>query len=90
MKDKDYVLFCIKTIVLSVFGLSTVPFLACIVQYLDARVGINATNGYYSNHINYISESPLIQIVIVLCLNIIIASIYLFKNSKKKEQKHVV
>lgn len=82
MKDKDYVLFCIKTIVLSVFGLSTVPFLARIIQYLDCIT----YNSYHTYPSDYISETPLIQIVIVLCLFIIIASIYLFKNSKKKEQ----
>lgn len=82
MKDKDYVLFCIKTIMLSVFGLSTIPFLACIVQYLNGCT----YDGCFTYPSYYVLKSPFIQIVIVLCLNIIIASIYLFKNFKKKGQ----
>ena len=86
VKNNEYVVFCIKMIVLSVFGLSTLPFLAGVVKYLDSVVGIDSSSGYYTDATEYIFRSPLIYMLVVLCANIIVAGgALILINLKKKK-----
>lgn len=77
MKDSSMSILATKTILLSIFGLSIVPFLAIILQYIDSIIGFSNSNGYYTNSNVYISKGPLIYIVIVLWINIIWGIFYL-------------
>ena len=60
MKDFSWKIFAIKTIIFSIWGLSTLPFLSIIVQYIDSITGFSSGNGYHTNHMDYIFESPLV------------------------------
>lgn len=84
MKNSPLNILAIKTILLSIFGLSTLPFLSIIVQYIDSIIGFSSGNGYYTNSSAYIFERPLIYIVIILCINIILGTLCLVCNYKKK------
>ena len=77
MKDFSWKIFAIKTIIFSLWGLSTLPFLSIIVQYIDSITGFSSGNGYHTNHMDYIFESPLVYMGVVLCINIILAIAYL-------------
>lgn len=79
-------LFAVKTIMLSVFGLSMLPFLAIIVGYIDSVTGFIAGHGYYSDSTMYIFKSPLIYIGIILCVNIIFSVAVLLYNHFKKRK----
>ena len=46
-------------------GLSTLPFLSIIVQYIDSITGFSSGNGYHTNHMDYIFESPLVYMGVV-------------------------
>ena len=59
------------------WGLSTLPFLSIIVQYIDSITGFSSGNGYHTNHMDYIFESPLVYMGVVFCINIILAIAYL-------------
>ena len=74
MKDFSWKIFAIKTIIFSIWGLSTLPFLSIIVQYIDSII---ERNGYHTNHMDYIFESPLVYMGVVFCINIILAIAYL-------------
>ncbi len=85
MNKSSLNLFAVKTIVLSVFGLSTLPFLAMIVGYIDSVTGFIAGRGYYSDSTMYMFKSPLIYIGIILCVNIIFSvAVLLYNHFKKK------
>ena len=60
MKDSPLNILAIKVIIFSIFGLSTLPFLSIIVQYIDSITGFSSGNGYHTNHMDYIFESPLV------------------------------
>ena len=77
MKDFSWKIFAIKTIIFSIWGLSTLPFLSIIVQYIDSITGFSSGNGYHTNHMDYIFESPLVYMGVVFCINIILAIAYL-------------
>lgn len=77
MKDSPLKVLAFKTIILSILGLNTLPFLSIIVQYIDSVTGFSLGNGYYTNNIDYIFKSPLVYIGVVLCINIVLAMIYL-------------
>lgn len=70
-------IIAIKTIIKSVFGLCTLPLLAVIVQYIDSVTGFSRGQGYYSNSGTYIFSSPLIYILMILCINILLSVVYL-------------
>ena len=55
-------------------GLSTLPFLSIIVQYIDSITGFSSGNGYHANHMDYIFESPLVYMGVVFCINIVCKS----------------
>ena len=65
MKDFSWKIFAIKTIIFSLWGLSTLPFLSIIVQYIDSITGFSSGNGYHTNHMDYIFESPLVYMGVV-------------------------
>ena len=69
MKDFSWKIFAIKTIIFSIWGLSTLPFLSIIVQYIDSITGFSSGNGYHTNHMDYIFESPLVYMGVVFCIN---------------------
>ena len=51
MKDFSWKIFAIKTIIFSIWGLSTLPFLSIIVQYIDSITGFSSGNGLsYQSH----------------------------------------
>ncbi len=86
MKDFSLNILAIKTIILSVFGLSTLPFLSIIVQYIDSITGFSSGNGYHTNNMDYIFESPLVYIGIILCINIILGTVYLIYSFIKTKR----
>lgn len=86
MKDSPLNILAIKTILLSIFGLSVLPFLSVIVQYIDSIINFSSGRGYYANSNEYIFRSPLVYIGIVLCINIILGISYLVYNALKKKR----
>lgn len=84
--DKDiYKVIAVKTIILSVFGLFTLPFWAVVMQYFDAAVGFSPGRGYLTDYKLYIYKSPLIEILFILCVFIILGIIFLVWSEKRKE-----
>lgn len=83
MKDFSLKIFAIKTIIFSIFGLSTLPFFSIIVQYIDSITGFSSGRGYHTNNMDYIFESPLVYIGVILCINIILSIIYLIYSFLK-------
>ena len=77
MKDFSWKIFAIKTIIFSIWGLSTLPFLSIIVQYIDSITGFSSGNGYLTNNMDYLFKSPLIYIGGFFVFSIILAIIYL-------------
>lgn len=77
MKDSKFSYLAIKTIIFSVFGLSTLPFLAVVLQYIDSVTGFSGGNGSHTDSSVYLAHAPLIYIKIVLYLNIVGGIAYL-------------
>ena len=77
MRNSPYCVIAVKTIILSIFGLSTLPFWAVVVQF---------GQGYHSASQRYIFESPLIYILVVLCINVV-AGIAFLAYAHYKEKK---
>ena len=46
MKDFHLKILAIIMIIFGIFGLSTLPFLSIIVQYIDSITGFSSGNGY--------------------------------------------
>lgn len=86
MKDSPLNILAIKTIIFSIFGLSTLPFLSVIVQYIDSITGFSSGNGYHTNNMDYIFENPLVYMVAVLCINIILGLAYLLYSFFKAKR----
>lgn len=86
MKDSPLKVLAFKTIILSILGLSTLPFLSIIVQYIDSVTGFSLGSGYHADNIDYIFESPLVYIGVVFCINIVLAMIYLIYCYLKEKQ----
>ena len=87
MKDFHLKILAIIMIIFGIFGLSTLPFLSIIVQYIDSITGFSSGNGYHTNHMDYIFESPLVYMGVILCINIILAIahlIYCFFKAKRE------
>lgn len=83
MKKLKYNILAIKTIMLSVFGLCSLPLLATVVQYIDSVVGFSTGQGYHTESSSYIFESPLIYILVILCIYILGAIMFLIYNNYK-------
>lgn len=83
IKKLDYNILAIKTIMLSVFGLYSLPLLATVVQYIDSVVGFSTGQGYHTESSRYIFESPLIYIWVILCIYILGAMLFLIYNNYK-------
>ena len=62
MKDFHLKILAIIMIIFGIFGLSTLPFLSIIVQYIDSITGFSSGNGYLTNNMDYLFKSPLIYI----------------------------
>lgn len=77
MKDSSLTALAIKTILISVFGLSLLPFLSLIVQVLDP-------NPSFTDSSMYISNGPLLYPTVVLCVNVILGIIILAIKVKKE------
>ena len=86
MNDSSLKVLAIKTILVSTFGISTLPLLSVIVQYIDSITGFSSGGGYYTNSIDYIFHSPLVFIVIILCINIILSIVYLLYGFFKRKR----
>ena len=69
MKDSPLNILAIKTILLSIFGLSVLPFLSVIIQYIDSITNFSSGSGYYANS----------------SINIILGVSYLLYNAFKKK-----
>lgn len=86
MKDSPLNILAIKVIFFSVFGLSTLPFLSIIVQYIDSITEVSYGNGYFTNSMDYIFEYPLVYIGVILVLNVILCSVYLIYSFLKAKR----
>jgi hypothetical protein len=86
MKDSPLNIFAIKIIIFSIFGLSTLPFLSIIVQYVDSITGFSPGTGYHTNNMDYIFENPLVYIGVILCINIILGIVYLIYSFFKAKR----
>jgi len=86
MRNSPYCVIAVKTIILSIFGLSTLPFWAVVVQFIDSVTGFSSGQGYHSASQRYIFESPLIYILVVLCINVV-AGIAFLAYAHYKEKK---
>lgn len=86
MKDSPLNVLAIKVILFSIFGLSTLPFLSIIVQYIDSITGFSSGNGYHTNNIDYIFENPLVYIGVILCINVILGIVYLIYSFFKAKR----
>ena len=89
MKKDIYKVIAVKTIILSVFGLFTLPFFAVVMQYFDVITGFTPGSGYFTDFKVYIYKSPLIYILFILCVFIILGMIYLIYSGKRKEDEEV-
>lgn len=52
MKDSPLKALAFKTIILHILGLSILPFLSIIVQYIDSVTGFSSAIGYHTNNID--------------------------------------
>lgn len=86
MKDSPLNILAIKIILFSIFGLSTLPFLSIIVQYIDSITGFSSGNGYHTNNMDYIFENPLVYIGVILCTNVILGIVYLIYSFFKAKR----
>ena len=86
MKDFHLKILAIIMIIFGIFGLSTLPFLSIIVQYIDSITGFSSGNGYYTNNMDYIFEYPLVYIGVILFLNVILCSVYLIYSFLKAKR----
>lgn len=77
MKSSEFNVIAVKTIIKSIVGLCTMPFLAVVMQYIDSVTGFSTGQGYHTDSNRYIFENPLVYIFAVLCINILCSSLYL-------------
>ena len=77
MIDFQLKILALIMIIFGIFGLSTLPFLSIIVQYIDSITGFSSGNGYLTNNMDYLFKSPLIYIGGFFVFSIILAIIYL-------------
>ena len=87
MRNSPYCVIAVKTIILSIFGLSTLPFWAVVVQFIDSVTGFSSGQGYHSASRRYIFESPLIYILVVLCINVVTGIAFLAYTCYKEKME---
>ena len=63
MKDFHLKILAIIMIIFGIFGLSTLPFLSIIVQYIDSITGCNSGNCDLNNNMDYLFKGRMIYIV---------------------------
>lgn len=68
MKDFHLKILAIIMIIFGIFGLSTLPFLSIIVQYIDSITGFSSGNGYLTNNMDYLLKVLLFILVAFLFL----------------------
>lgn len=68
MKDFHLKILAIIIIIFGIFGLSTLPFLSIIVQYIDSITGFSSGNGYLTNNMDYLLKVLLFILVAFLFL----------------------
>ena len=68
MKDFHLKILAIIMIIFGIFGLSTLPFLSIIVQYIDSITGFSSGNGYLTNNMDYLFKVLLFILVAFLFL----------------------
>ena len=91
MKDFHLKILAIIMIIFGIFGLSTLPFLSIIVQYIDSITGFSSGNGYLTNNMDYLFKSPLIYIGGFFVFSIILAIIYLvYSFFKAKRDLNII
>ena len=83
MKDFHLKILAIIMIIFGIFGLSTLPFLSIIVQYIDSITGFSSGNGYLTNNMDYLLK-VLLFILVAFCFSIILAIIYLVYSFLKQ------
>lgn len=66
MKDFHLKILAIIMIIFGIFGLSTLPFLSIIVQYIDSITGFSSGNGYLTNNMDYLLK-VLLFILVAFC-----------------------
>ena len=81
MKDFHLKILAIIMIIFGIFGLSTLPFLSIIVQYIDSITGFSSGNGYLTNNMDYLFKSPLIYLFLVSFWQLFIWFIVFLKQS---------
>lgn len=86
MNRSPWTLFSFKLILLSIFGLSALPFLSVVVQYLDTIVNVNGSPGYHTSSSDYLLEWPLLPLVVILGLNLILGILLLAYHQYKEKQ----
>lgn len=86
MKREDVTVLAVRTILLSVFGLCALPFCCVIVQYIDSMTGFSTGSGYFSNPMSYLTRSPLIYLLIILCVDLILAAGCLIWNRHRRSE----
>lgn len=69
MKRFECRMLAVKVVLMSVFGLFSLPSLAVVMQWIDSQVGFSGGgSGYFSESMAYIVRSPLIYLLIILCV----------------------
>lgn len=86
MKHSSLTVFVVRMIVGCSIGLSTIPFWAIVVQYINSMVSINGNRGYLTYSSDYIFRAPLVYIVIVLCIHIVWGVTYLIYHQVKNKK----
>lgn len=86
MKYSPLSIIAIKMIIFSISGLCTLPFLAIIAQYIDSVTGFSKGQGYHTESSVYIFETPLVYILLILCINIILGIVFLIYGYIKEKR----
>lgn len=79
-------IIAIKVMIFCIFGISTLPLIAVILQFIDSFTNFTGGRGYYTNYWRYLLESPLIFILIVFCTGIL-GSVLLFAFIRKQYRR---
>lgn len=75
-------IIAIKLMIFCIFGISTLPLIAVILQFIDSFTNFSGGRGYYTNYWRYLLEDPLIFILIAFCAGIL-GSVLLFVFNRK-------
>lgn len=86
MNNNFYRAIAVNTIILSIFGLFTLPFWAVVVQYIDSSVGFSGGQGYYTESNVYIFKRPLVYVFIIFGIYILVGITFLIVSKKRKKR----